>query len=293
MMEIDRVLVLYKESNYKLRLYDTSKQYSQNDQSILSREKKRLKMEHDQHYRSLEVVKGVLELFKVKYKLHSRANKINYNLYDCVITIGGDGTFLEAARHVKEQPIMGVNSAPDFSVGKFCLTTALDFQKNLKKILSNSIKPFGLHQISGMLISSKKSINAINDFLICHQNPAALCRYIIEIGKYGEVHRSSGLWIATSAGSSGAIKSAGGRNVPIKEQAIQYKPRELYVYKAVKYKLKGAVLSGKQHIKIISLMKDAQIYVDGAHKKVSFPYGETFVVEHSKKKIKTFVRQAQ
>ena len=39
---------------------------------------------------------------------------------DLVVTIGGDGTLLAASHAIGDTPILGINSAPDFSVGFFC-----------------------------------------------------------------------------------------------------------------------------------------------------------------------------
>lgn len=290
-MDFRKILVLYKESNYKLRLYDSKSVYSHNEQSILQRERKRLKTEHDQHYSSLEAVTKQLKLLQANFTLHSRARSINYKTYDCIITIGGDGTFLEAARHAQGKSIIGVNSAPDFSVGRFTAANARTFPKIFSRIISGELKPFYLHQIQGKLLNLNKTIFAVNEFLICHQNPAALSRYIIEIGKLGEVHRSSGIWVSTAAGSSGAMKSAGGKKMRITDDDFQYKPRELYSYRNNIHQLTGGTIKKSQKIKIISLMKEASIYVDGAHERMSFPYGETIVIGHSGSKIKTFIRK--
>ncbi len=38
---------------------------------------------------------------------------------DLVVTVGGDGTMLDASHRVRETPILGFNSDPDRSVGYF------------------------------------------------------------------------------------------------------------------------------------------------------------------------------
>ena len=59
-------------------------------------------------------------------------------------------------------------------------------------------------------------MNVLNDILICHHNPGAMSRYYLTVGRVREEQRSSGVWIATAAGSSGGLHSAGGKVLPRK-----------------------------------------------------------------------------
>lgn len=57
-----------------------------------------------------------------------------------MITVGGDGTLLDAAHGVTRQVIMGVNSTPEGSVGHFSTTTAQGFRAKLKAYLEGRAK---------------------------------------------------------------------------------------------------------------------------------------------------------
>ncbi len=137
----------------------------------------------------------VLKMRKCKFTKACRGSSINYNRYDLIITLGGDGTFLEAARHVENQIVLGVNSDPAWSVGRFCWAHPKNFEKLLDKILAGHwrIKKFNRLRLS--FSDGTNPMNVLNDILVCHENPAAMSRYYITIGKIKEEQRSSGIWI--------------------------------------------------------------------------------------------------
>ena len=182
---------------------------------------------------------------------------------------------------------MGINSAPEYSVGRFCIAQPDNFESILKKILEGRFKITNLQRIQISFSKNQKPINALNDVLICHQNPAMLCRYCLEINRNREEQRSSGIWVSTAVGSSGAIQSAGGKILSQYAKLMQYKPRELYQGKLKGYQLRGGVLDSKDSIKVISLMRRGVIYVDGAHQKIPFEYGDSIQIKLSSNPIKT------
>jgi len=71
-----------------------------------------------------------------------------------------------------------------------------------------------------------------------------MSRYYLQVGKLLEEQRSSGVWIATAAGSTGGLRSAGGKVLPKEDKKFQYKPRELYYGKKTCYHLKGGIKPG-------------------------------------------------
>ena len=131
------------------------------------------------------------------------------------------------------------------------------------------------------------TVDCLNDVLICHSNPAAMNRYVLKIGKVKEEQRSSGIWIAAPAGSSGAINSAGGKRIAHTVKKIQYMPRELYRGGKWKYRLTGGILSARRSITITSLMRQGKIYVDGTHLEIPFPLGVSIKVTLSSHPVKT------
>jgi NAD+ kinase len=286
-MQLNNVLVLYKRSAYKTFVLNAGDSFEGKKRSFLNKEMNRFKYAHDCHYEALEKVLKILKNYNINFKKFYRGRNVNFKKFDLIITVGGDGTFLEAARNLTSQIIIGVNSVPSLSVGNFCTANAENFEKILKLTLSKKSKINLLHRLRLDFDDNRKPIDALNDILICHRNPAMLCRYYMNIGTKTEEQRSSGIWISTPAGSTGAIKSAGGKIVNAFDKSFQYKPRELYQGLLDKYILNGSVLSSKQKMELTSMMSKGKIYVDGAHHDYHFDYGDSISIKLSPNPIKT------
>ena len=201
--------------------------------------------------------------------------------------MGGDGTFLEAARNARNQVLLGVNSAPGSSVGKLCAATQKNFERMIRRLLAGKGFRFdSWYRLRLTIAGFSKPIDCLNDILICHQNPAALSRYYLRIGNFKEEQRGSGLWIAAPVGSSGAIQSAGGKILKVTARKFQYMPRELYRGVNPPYRLKGGILSEDQSITVTSLMREGSIFVDGTHVRLKFPFHVSLKVSLSPKPVK-------
>ncbi len=275
-MKPKNVLIVYKKSTYQIYVL------------------KRFKDSHEFHYEVLKELKNFLKDKGLRYRALYRSKSIDYTPYDLVISVGGDGTFLEAARRVKNQPILGINSDPAHSVGNFCTANPKTFRRILNRFFTNKAKRVALSRIKlrlngkfvGVDPSTSSGLCAVNDILVGHRNPAAMSRYWIKIGRVKEEHRSSGLWISTPAGSTGAIRSAGGKVLAKTSAKIQYIPRELYHGHGVKYALRGGTVSSKQTITVGSLMRDGAIYVDGPHFRIPFKYGDVLEISRSSRSLR-------
>lgn len=264
-MKIKNALVIYKQSAYKFYFRKVRR---------LGPLRRELKRAHKAHVETVGFVKEVLRKENIKFRASFRGKIKNYNPYDFIISVGGDGTFLEAARHTKNQPILGVNSDPRRSIGRHCTATRQNFRRVLKTVLSGRPKIEVVNRLSLRHNKLHRKINVLNDILICQQNPAAMSRYRLFINGIREDHRSSGLWIATAAGSSGAIRAAGGRELPQSSRIVEYMPRELFSGHGAKYRLRGGKISFRKSCVIYSQMRNGIIYVDGAHFSLPFSFGD-------------------
>ncbi|HOW36471.1 MAG TPA: NAD(+)/NADH kinase [Candidatus Omnitrophota bacterium] len=283
---IKNALILCKKSFYQIyflrRRNSSVKEFLRIETSTQTDFKK----SHEEHYRALAEVQRVMRARGIRFKIRYRGQKIDYTPFDFVISVGGDGTFLEAARHIGKQIILGVNSDPKRSVGRFCSTDRKGFSKALASVLSGRCKISSLNRIRLKLNNTGRTANVLNDILVCHKNPAAMSRYCFTINGVKEEQRSSGLWIATAAGSSGAIHSAGGKLIPRDSKLIQYMPRELFQSHGIKCCLKGDVLMLRQPMIVRSMMRSGVIYVDGAHLKFSFGFGDIVSISLSKEPLR-------
>jgi len=233
-----KVLVIYKKSAYQLakerkneKLLDLIEAGDESVASIL--------VTHEAHQRTLEIVKENLSSFTLdKVDVRYRANAVKIDNYDIVITVGGDGTFLWASKFVGTKvPIMGVNSAPGSSVGFFTCADANNFKTKFRlwkgfgplassSLPSKRVKRFKL-EINGELIQDR----ILNDVLFAASHPAALTKYVFRITKnkeeiVKEEHRSSGIWISTACGSTGANLSADGLPLYLEDDRGQFVVRE-------------------------------------------------------------------
>jgi len=283
----EKILVIHKKSVYRLNFLER-KGYLHKLEPAFKNELRRFKQAHADHYETIKKVKDVLAAYDIKYVERYRGQKLNYAPFDLIITVGGDGTFLETAQNVnKNQVLVGVNSSLRFSVGSFCIANSGNFEQAARSILTGHFKTVFLQRLRLKFSNQSRPVDALNDILVSHKNPAVLCRYYLRIKGAKEEQRSSGVWISTPAGSSGAIKSAGGKVLPQHDRRIQYMPRELYAVKKRRYRFKGAVLNPRETIAVTSLMNEGMIYVDGANLKFPFPYGSNVKVSLSPNPIRT------
>ncbi len=281
-MRPKKVLIVYKKSAYQI--------YVLEHRNVFFREKEtrgassyvhRFRKSHERHYAILKELQNFLKAKKTRYRAVYRSTKMNYSPYDLVIALGGDGTFLEAARHVKKQPILGINSDPAHSVGSFCAANPRTFKKMLSRLLEGRAPVVRLERIALRLNGKPVGPSALNEVLVCHRNPAAMSRYRIKLGRVQEEHRNSGLWVATAAGSTGAIRSAGGIKLPRDSAKLQYRPRELYRGHGARYRLKGGYFSSPAYLEVASLMREGAVYMDGPHVKIPFRFGDIVKISRS------------
>ena len=230
------------------------------------------------HAATLRRVKSALNARGIAFDLRFRGERFDPARYDLVISVGGDGTFLEASHALLGGKIFGVNSDTKHSVGRFTAADRANFQSRLDRLLSGRFRVEKLNRLKITLDGKTLPFFALNEALVCHASPAGMSHYLLRVGRIAEHQRSSGLWIAAAAGSSGAMLSAGGRLLPRNSRSIQYRPRELYEGHGVHYRLKGAVLSPGRGVTVVSRMREGMIFVDGMHYAVSFGYGRTLQV---------------
>ena len=286
-LKLNRILVLYKRSAYESYIDARRSLRLKGRNDIVEKELKYFKEAYLEHYASLRLVLKTLKSFGLSCVKRYRGQRIDYKPFDFIITVGGDGTFLEAARHIKDQIILGVNSAPRYSVGRYCMANPKNFRIFMEKILKGRVKIHHFYQLSLNFPQSTQPVYALNDILVCHPNPATMSRYYLKIEGQEEQQRSSGLWVSTASGSTAAIRSAGGKVMSKYDEKIQYQPRELHYFKANQYRLTGGILPAGKKINIISLMHEGRIYVDGDHLSFPFPYGAGIKIQNSLKPITT------
>jgi NAD+ kinase len=243
---------------------------------------KRWQKAHDDHMRTIDRVQETLDQHgAVSWVLHGPQTEFDASSADLVITVGGDGTLLSASHHVLNTPILGVNSAPSHSVGFFCAGRLGNIRRLVYEALSGKLEAVSLTRMAVDVDGQKVSSRVLNEALFCHASPAATSRYILKIGNRKEEHRSSGVWVGTAAGSTGALLSAGGHVMPLLSERLQVVVREPYQGERRPYALQRFEVPERKSVVIQNKMRDAFLFLDGPYRRVRVEIGETMTFSPS------------
>ena len=273
-MVLKKVLIIAKKSAYQAYFNEYQEHpfrrlARKGDQPLLG-----IRRSHNTHYQTLAQVKAALKKNNISFDSRFRGQSFNPSSYNMVITVGGDGTFLEASQRLDRQLILGVNSDENHSVGKLCASNGPNFQKYLNRLLRGNFKIKKLNRMKILLNGKALPFFVLNDILISHVCPAAMSHYLLRVGQKTERQRGSGVWISTAAGSTAAMRSAGGRSMTETSASFQYKPRELFDGHGQHYRLTGGMITGKKSLSVVSQMQEGMLYLDGAHRFLPFKYGD-------------------
>ena len=224
-----------------------------------------------------------------KYFLSSTEKEEFEKKIDCLISIGGDGTFLRAARHVFKsgKPVMGVNVG---NLGFLAEINISDMYDSLDKIINDNFEIEQRMLISGNLFRDRREVDnknapylALNDFVITK----ALLEKIIQIKiiingipilNYG----ADGVIISTPTGSTAYSLSAGGPVVEPKNESIIITPICPHTLFS-----RSLVLSPDNQIEIQINSKDTEVSlnIDGKKCDVKIEDQDIFKVEKCKYKL--------
>ena len=287
-----RVLVVYKKSawqtNVKERRLPRYLQLVKSGHASVAR----LEAAHRAHQETLEETHRALDALGVPAVFRYRGDEGLVEDFDLVVTVGGDGTLLWAARWVgPEQPVVAINSAPDDSVGHFCAGKKGSVEATLAAAIEQKLRAFRLARMSVELDGEVVTRRVLNDVLFAHASPAATTRYLLRVDDgrrvLEEEHKSSGLWVGPSAGSTAAQRSAGGDVLPAESERIQYVVREPYVpddgtgrlMPAPRLRLGTVPHAGS--ITLASKIREGRLFVDGPHRVRDVPLGGEVVLRAS------------
>ena len=242
---------------------------------------KRLYNEHTTHSRTIEKIKEELKSRAIRFKSTTGHTIPGLGKYDLIITVGGDGTFLRASHQVTNQLVLGVNSSPQVSVGALCSVTLKEFPTKLRAILNERYRTKSLNRLEIRVNGKKLRHLALNDVLFCNTSPGGTSRYSIAVGNRKEEQRSSGVWISTSAGSTAAIRAAGGKRLPHFSKQIQYLVREPYRGRNAPYHIVRGTLPPGRTIKLVNQMLHAALYIDGLQAILKLHFGDRIEMKNS------------
>jgi NAD+ kinase len=240
---------------------------------------------HRDHCETVEEVKAVLDGLGVHatYEEDPRTSTRDGERFDLVMTVGGDGTLLAASHQIGPGvPLLGVNSAPEHSVGFFCAARKGAVKQTVTAALEGTLRRVVLARMRVDLNDICLHRRVLNEALFCHQSPAATSRYILSIGEEEEEEqKSSGMWIGPAAGSTAAQRSAGGKVLPLSSQKIQYVVREPYVPLGERMKMTLGTIEETKKLTLRSKMRQAKIFLDGDHTVYDVSIGDVITMQRS------------
>jgi NAD+ kinase len=227
---------------------------------------------HENHHATLAAVIALLERLNVPFDVKHHPTRRQVARARLVVTVGGDGTLLDAAHWVEATPVLGVNSNPARSVGYFCAATSADLAIKLPAVLAGEVQPFPVARMELRLNGRLLPDRPLNDVLFSHHCPAAVSDYVLTLDGVEEWQKSSGVWFATAAGSTGAIKAAGGQVRPLCEPSLQYLVREPFRADDGAYRLQSGLVPDR--ITLTSRVFDGAAFVDGHRLKHRMGFGD-------------------
>jgi NAD+ kinase len=277
-LQISRVLVVYKKSYYELYKYEHRERHLARLQQQHPAIVHTMRLSHEENQRTLEAVCHALEQLLLPYDSVYRGDLVTATGYDVLLSVGGDGTFLEVSRYAVDVPVLGVNSDPQRSTAFFCAADRLHIQGRLEELLAGVLPEVRLTRLQASLNDTPLPYYALNDLLVAHVNPAAVAAYTLHLGDTSEPQKSSGVWIATAAGSTAAIRAAGGRIMPLRSRQLQYLVREPYFGEGQRFRLLKGCVPPHTPLRLTSRMRRGRLFMDGPHLRFPLALGDVLTV---------------
>ena len=295
MLKIRKVLLFHRKSFYQLYVkergdVDLARAIERGDPAAVA-----LEESHRSNAQALSDVQAELSARGIKVTTRNRRPLRCKGDHDLVISLGGDGTLMEVAwRLTSRPPLVGINSDPSKSVGALCAGTVADLPCILDRLEAGSLVPSSLNRIRVRLNRQEVIGPCLNDVLFAHLCPAGLTRFEMAILPRDQVwdaplepdgpfqhYRCSGIWVSSAAGSTAAIKSAGGEPMSNDSQELQFLVREPYAHHRhpPPDPLRGRVGPGESLV-LVSRLRQGRIWADGADHSLALTFGQRLVLDN-------------
>ncbi len=239
------------------------------------------------HRATLDAVRAALVGCEVSVRRVEELQTTDAAGCDLVVTVGGDGTVFTANTLATDAPFLTVNSDPDGSVGHFTRARADSVAGLIARFRTGQARFQAMPRLELRLGTATWQI--LNDCLFTSVNPAAMCRYRLEVDGQSEHQRSSGVWIATAAGSTGAIHSAGAEAItPADRFALLFWVREPFHAKGQARLLHDCQVPPRG-LTLTAANPGTALYLDGPNLTVPLPPGESAVFAASAQPLRLIV----
>jgi NAD+ kinase len=224
------------------------------------------------HLHSLDQVRADLTDCQLRERRVDELRADDLAGIDLVVTVGGDGTVLAVANLVTTTPLLAVNSDPARSVGHYTRWRADSAGAGYQAWRNGSHAIEAIPRLTACVGEQPACHHILNDCLFTNENPGAITRYVLRCGGREELHHSSGVWVATGAGSTAAIHSAGMQPCSPHEPVLLFKVREPYHGRGRLHLLEGRCLPPAQ-LELVAAIPGIRLYIDGSHSYLPVPTG--------------------
>ncbi len=264
-----KALIVYKKSTYELY----SKSNDENIRKILINDPLFSKIKEEEHSnqgKTLEHISFVVNRLGINSTFCYRAN-LNHKMVlnmDLIISVGGDGTFLEVNKYINSNvPVLAVNSDPNSSIGFYSFGT----KDNFEQIITNlEFQPRSLLRRFELTLDGKKlKTQFLNDVVCQHNTGYSKCTFNIgtnfeKLQKYV----SSGIIISSTYGSTGFIYSEKGELMDLNDESLQFISRSV----------RNAKSKYCPYMIIKSETLNGRFYIDGIHENYTFTTGSELII---------------
>jgi NAD+ kinase len=223
------------------------------------------------HHHALQVVRQALHGEQMLERTVDAVSPADADGIDLLVTVGGDGTVFAANALLAEVPLLAVNSDPQHSIGHFCRANASSVGALIGRWRAGQAQLEELPRLEVEVGGRRWRI--LNDCLFSSVNPAAMTRYVLDVDGQRERQRSSGVWVASGAGSTAAIRSAGAAPVDAHRPALLYRVREPFPGREPSRLLEGTQLPPRGLV-LTPVVPGISLYLDGPNSTVALQAGE-------------------
>lgn len=223
--------------------------------------------------------------------------------YDAVLSLGGDNSFIYVTHYLDPSiPVIGINSDPGRSLGKLCAWNSSDLARVVRHLQEENYKIEKWPRLQAT-IDDKSLIPATSEYYFGEDRSKDMSRHVlIHRGKQYE-QKSSGIILATGAGSTGWRSSAGRYRHPFGNQFNRTRAQGRFIvrepFQPNTFRFYLDQLTGEQRYTgklepgeeiILHSLNDGKGYATAdSWEEYAFPRGSTAVVKISDQPLRVIV----
>ena len=200
---------------------------------------------------------------------------------DVVVAVGQDGLIANVAKYLDDQPVIGINPAPDLYDGVLVRNRVEGLGRLLPASVAGAVAIERRTMVQAVLDGGER-LFALNEIFVGHRGHQS-ARYRIEApgegGVAAEEQSSSGLIVASGTGATGwarSIAEATALGLPLapEERAVGYWVREPFPSVATATRLRAGKLTDADLVVTSRMNEGGVVFADGIeHDFLGFGWG--------------------